>query len=72
MKITPNPKVAPDWCPGFTHVWAEGEQFRITDDVAVSLAFYGMIEYSPDDGPNARVYRLCDGVTLDEVKGAVA
>lgn len=66
-----NAKVAPENAMGWTHVWAEGEQFPLGDDTAVALAIFGLIEYSPDDGPNARVYRCCDGVTLAQVKAAV-
>lgn len=63
--------IAPETAMGWTHVWAEGEQFPLDNDAAAALVYFGMIRYSPGDGPNARVYRLCDGVTLEQVKAAV-
>lgn len=63
--------IAPATAVGWTHVWGEGEQFALTSEQAASLAYCGLIFYSPWDGPNARVYRLCDGVTMNNVKGAV-
>lgn len=67
MDITPK-NIAPPTAMGWTHVWAEGEQLPMDDDTAAALAMLGLIEYSPDDGPNARVYRCCEGVSLAKVK----
>jgi hypothetical protein len=63
--------IAPQHAVGWTHVWDGSEQLPLTDEQAAALAYLGFIFYSPWDGPNARVYRLCEGVPLAQVKGAI-
>lgn len=58
--------------PGWTHVLDGEDQLALDDDVAAALVLLCLITYSPDDGPFARVYRLCDGVTLETVRHAIA
>lgn len=49
--------VAPPFANGPTQIMQNGEQFYIPDEVAAYLVVEGVIHYSPDDGPWARVYR---------------
>lgn len=55
---------------GWTHIWAVPDyvQYPISDFMAEALVVAGLIHYSPEDGPHASVYRLNEGVSLDEVK----
>lgn len=60
--------LAPPEALGWTHVWDGGrEQVRLTDAQAAVLVFMGMIEYSG----LYRVYRVCEGSSLDAVKRAL-
>lgn len=63
--------IAPANATGWTHVWDGREQVAMSDQQAAGLALCGVIYYSAGDGPNARVYRLCEGYTIDVVKGAI-
>lgn len=64
----------PPTARGWTHILENGKQLAISDELAASLVFMGVIQYSPEDGPNARVYRprfdweTCEGWTLDRIK----
>lgn len=60
----------PPNAPGWAHVWIPQtcEQLEITDAQAHALVFLGLITYSPEDGPNARVYRTS---CPDRVKAAL-
>lgn len=40
--------VAPPTTPGWTHIWDYEEQLAISDEVAGSLAFLGIITWSGD------------------------
>lgn len=64
--------VAPPHAQGPCQILDNGEQLYLDENVAYLLAFSGFIYYSPWDGPNAKVYCLCEGVTLDAVKAALA
>jgi hypothetical protein len=59
--------IAPRRAVGWTHVLENGMQLPLSDEVAAALALVGVVYYSPWDGPNARVYCLCDGYTLEDV-----
>lgn len=64
--------IAPPHAMGWTHVWdAVGTQLRMSDEQAAALAFAGMIYYSRGNGPNAKVYRLCEGISIDMVREAI-
>lgn len=67
-RVTRHSRIAPRDAVGWTHVWGEGRQVRLNDGQAYVLVMLGMIVYSPEDGPNARVYRCCDGVSIDRVE----
>lgn len=70
--MTSHSTVAPRDAVGWTHVWGEGKQVRISDGQAYVLVMLGIIVYSPEDGPNARVYRLCPGRTIEQVERSLA
>jgi hypothetical protein len=65
-------RVHPQTAVGWTHIWDGREQYPITDQQAATLVFMGYITYSPDDGPNARVYRPVKGVKLEQIKKVFA
>lgn len=69
--MTTNTDIAPDGALGPTQILDNGDQFYITDGIAAALVFCRMIVYSPEDGQNARVYRLREGVTIEDVKAAI-
>ena len=71
-RVTRHSKIAPRDAIGWTHGWGEGKQVRLNDGQAYVLVMRGMIVYSPEDGPNARVYRLCEGVSIDAVERSLA
>ena len=51
------PAVAPPEAIGWDHIWTGREQIPITKAQAFTLVVADLIVYSPEDGPNARVYR---------------
>lgn len=60
------------WVARSYYLYANEETIPLLEDQAAALAYLGLIFYSPWDGPNGRFYRLCDSVTVDQVKGAIS
>lgn len=43
-------------------------QLYVPDDVAASLVYLGLVYYAADYGPDARVYRPCEGVSFAAIQ----
>lgn len=60
--------VAPESANGPTHIMQNGEQLFLTEDAVCFLVMMGIVYYSPEDGPNARVYRPLGEWTLERIR----
>lgn len=53
-------------------IYDSNETVSVTLQEAEVLADYGLIGYSPMDGPNGIMYRPAQGVTMQQVKDSLA
>lgn len=63
-------ELAPSDAPGRTQIIPDRgahTQLYVSDDVAAMLVYLGFVYYAADYGPNARVYRPCEGVTFEAI-----
>lgn len=60
--------VAPESANGPTHIMQNGEQLFVSEETICVLLMMGIVYYSPEDGPMARVYRPLGEWTLERIK----